>query len=164
MDTKVTSESKKGDIWQDCWYKHTKFEKKVMKKILITAAVVLVGIVAFGQTASQAQNGPIFKLEESNFDFGDIVQGEKVEHVFKFTNTGTEPLIITNIQVTCGCTAPSWPRDPIAPGQKSEVTVAFNTTGKMGGQSKVVTVVSNAVNDENKIMFTANVVQSKDPQ
>jgi hypothetical protein len=133
-----------------------------MKKFLFL--IVVLGFAAQGfaqQTATQ--NGPIITFEKSTHDFGDIVQGDKVEHIFKFANTGTEPLIITNVQVTCGCTVPKgWPRDPIMPGGKGEITIAFNSANKMGKQNKVVTVVSNAVNSDGAaISFTTNVLEKK---
>jgi hypothetical protein len=133
-----------------------------MKKFLFL--IVVLGFAAQGfaqQTATQ--KGPIITFEKSTHDFGDIVQGDKVEQVFKFANTGTEPLIITNVQVTCGCTVPKgWPRDPIMPGGKGEITIAFNSANKMGKQNKVVTVVSNAANaDGAQISFTANVLEKK---
>ncbi|HEY9045225.1 MAG TPA: DUF1573 domain-containing protein [Ohtaekwangia sp.] len=117
---------------------------------------------AFAQTAKVS--GPVITFEKKTHDFGQIVQGDKVENVFKFTNTGNEPLIITNVQVTCGCTTPKgWPRDPIQPGGKGEITIAFNSAGKIGRQDKVVTIVSNAANsDEAKISFTTQVVEKKE--
>lgn len=127
---------------------------------------VLLGFAAqgFAQANSSAKaNGPVITFDKKVHDFGDISQGDKVEVTFYFTNTGNEPLIITNVQVTCGCTTPKgWPRDPIAPGGKGELTVAFNSAGKMGKQNKVVTIVSNASNaDGSQISFTANVLEKK---
>src|SRR5574339_331543 len=108
---------------------------------------VMVGLASLGYAQEAKLNGPAITFEKKVNDFGDITQGDKVEETFRFTNTGNEPLIITNVQVTCGCTTPKgWPRDPIAPGQKGELTIAFNSAGKMGRQNKVVTIVSNAVN------------------
>jgi hypothetical protein len=129
-----------------------------MKKYLFLLFVVALCAPAFAQDANQ--KGPVITFEKRKFDFGDIKQGDKVEHTFVFTNTGNEPLIITNVEVTCGCTTPKgFTRDPIAPGAKSEITVAFNSAGKLGRQNKVVTVVSNAVNTEgHTIEFTANVL------
>jgi hypothetical protein len=128
-----------------------------MKKLFL-AILLVTGVTAFGQT-----KGPVIAWEKSTFDFGDVPQGDKVEHTFKFKNTGNEPLIITNVQVTCGCTTPKgWARDPIAPGQSGEITIAFNSLGKFGKQNKVVTVVSNAANAEGgQISFSANVVEKK---
>ena len=133
-----------------------------MKKYLLLVVVLGLAVGAFAQSAKV--NGPVIAFEKKTHDFGQIVQGDKVEQVFKFTNTGNEPLIITNVQVTCGCTTPKgWPRDPIQPGGKGEITVAFNSAGKIGRQDKVVTIVSNAANaDEAKISFTTQVVEKKE--
>lgn len=138
-----------------------------MKKYLLLIAVLAFAVQSWGQEASSSKSsGPVIKFEKKTHDFGDIYQGDKVEETFKFTNTGNEPLIITDVQVTCGCTTPKgWPRNPIQPGGKGEITVAFNSAGKMGRQSKVVTVVSNAVNaDGAQISFTTNILEKKQPQ
>ena len=93
--------------------------------------------------------GPVtsIEFEETEFDFGMVMEGEKVSHTYKFKNTGSEPLIISNAKATCGCTVPSWPREPIAPGESSEIKVQFDTKnkGKVGGQvqSKRVTITAN---------------------
>ncbi|UII27265.1 DUF1573 domain-containing protein [Fulvivirga maritima] len=113
---------------------------------------------ALAQEATEAKNGPVMSFEEVKHEFGDIHQGDKVEYTFDFENTGNEPLVISNVQVTCGCTASDWPRDPIAPGQASKITIKFNSTGKMGAQNKVITIVSNAVNENNRLVITANVL------
>ncbi|MBS1488685.1 MAG: DUF1573 domain-containing protein [Bacteroidetes bacterium] len=109
-----------------------------------------------------AQSGAAITWDKNYFDFGDVVKGAKVEHTFKFTNTGTEPLVITNVEVTCGCTTPKgWPRDPIAPGTKAEISVQFDSTNKMGRQNKVVVIVSNASAGNSQITFSANVLPAK---
>ncbi|MBS1544093.1 MAG: DUF1573 domain-containing protein [Bacteroidetes bacterium] len=112
---------------------------------------------------SGQNTGPVITWEKASHDFGDMIQGEKQEYTFKFRNTGNAPLIITNVQVTCGCTTPKgWTRDPVNPGQSSELTIAFNSIGKYGRQNKVITIVSNAVNPEGRqISFTANVLERK---
>lgn len=129
----------------------------VVMKNLFVLLLVAVAIPAWTQSGT----GAVITWERPTYDFGDVVQGEKVEHTFKFTNTGTEPLVITNVQVTCGCTTPKgWERDPIAPGASSEITLGFNSAGKYGRQKKVVTIVSNAVNTEGaQIVFFANVLE-----
>jgi hypothetical protein len=129
-----------------------------MKKYLFLILALAVAAPIWAQTAS-TKAGAVIKFEKSTHDFGDIKQGDKVEESFSFTNTGTEPLVITNVEVTCGCTAPKWPRDPIAPGGKAEILVVFNSANKSGAQNKVVTVVSNAVNPEEALIkFKANVL------
>jgi Protein of unknown function (DUF1573) len=135
-----------------------------MKKYFFIVVLLGLGIQGIAQSTSAAKvNGPVITFEKKTHEFGDIMQGDKVEETFKFTNTGNEPLIITNVQVTCGCTTPKgWPRDPIAPGGKAEITVGFNSAGKDGRQNKVVTIVSNATNaDGSQISFTANVLAKK---
>lgn len=89
--------------------------------------------------------GPTTTLsfEETEFDFGTVTSGEKVEHVYKFTNTGGEPLIISDAKGSCGCTVPEWPKEPIAPGASSEIVVRFDSSNKSGNQSKRVTLTAN---------------------
>lgn len=93
--------------------------------------------------------GPITTIdfEETEHDFGMVMEGEKVVHEYKFTNTGDEPLIISNAKGSCGCTVPDWPREPIAPGESNTIKVQFDSKnkGKVGGglQSKRVTITAN---------------------
>ncbi len=82
-------------------------------------------------------------FSESTFDFGEVDEGEKVSHVYEFTNTGNEPLVISNAKGSCGCTVPKWPKTPIAPGETGEILVEFNSKGKPGKQTKRVTVTAN---------------------
>jgi hypothetical protein len=134
-------------------------------KHIIFFAVCLATFTAYSQEVAKSEvDGPVITWKESTYDFGTIHQGDKVEHTFAFTNTGNQPLIITNVQVTCGCTTPKgFPRDPIAPGESGEITVAFNSAGKMGKQNKVVTIVSNSVGKTNQISFTANILKPENP-
>ena len=93
--------------------------------------------------------GPLTTLEftESTYDFGEVMEGDKVNHKYTFKNTGSEPLIISNAKGSCGCTVPNWPRNPIAPGETGEIDVTFDSKGKgkVGGnlQSKRVTITAN---------------------
>ena len=83
------------------------------------------------------------KFEETTHKFGTIKTGDKVSHKFKFTNTGNAPLVIKNVDVTCGCTFPSYPFLPIEPGEEGEIDVTFNSEHKIGSQKPTVTVVTN---------------------
>jgi len=85
---------------------------------------------------------PAITFAEKEFDFGTIEQGTKVEHVFKFTNTGDAPLVIVNAKSSCGCTVPTYPKTPIAPGDSAEMLVKFNGSGK-NQVSKTITVTAN---------------------
>ena len=132
-----------------------------MKNLSLLICLTLLTTIAFAQ--NQDSNtpqppGPYMTFEEESHDFGDITQGDKVEFVFNFENTGDSPLIITNIKVTCGCTATDWMRDPIPPGEKSSITVKFNSTGKLHKQNKVITIVSNASNPIPRVKIVANVL------
>lgn len=134
-----------------------------MRKYLFFVVVLGLAAQAFGQEAKPAEkkDGAVITFEKKTHDFGDILQGDKPEHTYYFTNTGNEPLIITNVQVQCGCTTPKgWARDPIPPGGKGEITIAFNSAGKMGKNNKAVTVISNATNgDGGQLSFTVNVLE-----
>lgn len=98
---------------------------------------------AAAEPAAPAGPTTTMNFEESEFDFGSVDQGEKVTHVYKFTNTGNEPLIISNAKGSCGCTVPSWPKEPIPVGGSGEIKVQFDSKGKKGKQSKRVTLTAN---------------------
>lgn len=114
------------------------------------------------QTATPVETapaGPTTAVEfgESTFDFGTISEGEKVSHVYKFTNTGSEPLVISNAKGSCGCTVPQWPKTPIAPGEEGEIMVEFNSKGKTGKQTKRVTVTANTNPPQSFLTITGQV-------
>ena len=92
-----------------------------------------------------APTGPttVMTFDETEFDYGIVDQGEKVQHTYKFKNTGNEPLIISNAKGSCGCTVPSWPKEPIPVGGTGEIDVVFDSKGKKGKQSKRVTITAN---------------------
>jgi uncharacterized protein YdeI (BOF family) len=129
-----------------------------MKKLLVSCLMLLFAFAAVAQEQAAAEKGPQITFQETEFNFGDVQQGDKVEHIFTFKNTGTAPLILSNVLTTCGCTAPEWPRDPIAPGKTAQVRVTFNTAGKMGVQNKVITVVSNATNAQERVALVGNIL------
>jgi hypothetical protein len=139
-----------------------------MKTLMFFFLAIATFQLSFGQ-ASEARNqpaaddGPLLSWEKANFDFGDIPQGEKVEYTFRFSNTGTEPLMITNVTTQCGCTAPKgWPRDPVLPGGRGEITIIFDSSGKSGRVNKVATVMSNAANkDEAQVLLSGNILEKK---
>ncbi len=91
-----------------------------------------------GNPASKA----VFKLESDVVDYGTIDQGGEPLRLAKFTNTGTEPLIITGAKGSCGCTVPNWPKDPIMPGESSQIEIRYDTK-RVGAINKTVTVTTN---------------------
>jgi len=96
---------------------------------------------------------------ENEFDFGTLEEGEKVEHVFKFENTSTNPLTISNARGSCGCTVPEWPKEPIAPGESGEIRVKFDSKGKKGKQSKTVTITANTAPANTILTITSDVIK-----
>ncbi|WP_326981109.1 DUF1573 domain-containing protein [Chryseobacterium sp. MYb264] len=96
-------------------------------------------------------------LSESNFDFGNIKKGDKVEHVYEVTNTGTNPLVISEVKPGCGCTAPDFTKDPILPGKKGKITLHFDSSNFDGNVSKFADVYANVEKAPIKLTFTANI-------
>ena len=81
--------------------------------------------------------------ETRSYDFGEAMEGDTVSYVFKFTNTGPVPLVFSNVKASCGCTVPEWPREPIAPGESSQISARFNTAGRTGTQRKEISIIAN---------------------
>lgn len=91
-------------------------------------------------------------------DFGTIKEGESVTHLFTFTNTGSEPLLIQQCKGSCGCTVPQCPTQPIPPGGKGSIEVKFNSAGKKNAQTKQVTIDANTDPFQTKLTIKANVL------
>jgi uncharacterized cupredoxin-like copper-binding protein len=98
---------------------------------------------------------------DMSHDFGTIIEGERVEHTFKFTNTGTADLVISSATASCGCTIPSPPKEPIAPGEEGEIKVEFNSAGKSAMQTKDITILANT-NPVKTILQIKVFVEKKD--
>ncbi len=90
------------------------------------------------------ENVAIISFDNAVYEFGTVKEGEKVEHIYSFTNTGKSPLIISNVSASCGCTTPEYSQHPINPGEKGSITVVFNSQNQVGMQQKIITVLSNA--------------------
>lgn len=128
--------------------------------------LIFVLFVGFGVFAQDAEllTGPKIAFDESSHDFGDIYQGDKVEYTFTYANTGVAPLILADVRTSCGCTATNWDREPLPPGESASITVKFNSTGKIGMQNKVVTIMSNAENNPERIKITTNILKPEPGQ
>ena len=107
------------------------------------------------ENVANLENAPQIEFEKITHDFGTLNEGDIVKFPFKFKNIGKSDLVISNVTVGCGCTVASKPEDAIKPGEKSQIVVQFNTTGKAGPQRKQVTVFSNAIPEQKILMFTA---------
>lgn len=117
--------------------REAKTEKAKLKDELVDKGVDI-------KLEASDSGSPKMTFKETEFNFGVIKQGDKINHEFVFENTGSGDLEIVNVHVTCGCTTPSYPFLPIAPGDKGTIGVSYNSTGKLGNQKPMITVVTNA--------------------
>ncbi len=124
--------------------------------------IILVGVASqgFAQSAPAANSDlAVATFDAQNFDFGKIKQGVPVTHEFKFTNTGKVPMIITNVQASCGCTTPDWSKEPIAPGGKGFIKATYNAASA-GAFNKAVTVTANIPNGSVQLFIKGEVQQT----
>ena len=113
-----------------------------MKRIFSIFALILISVFTFNIVA--AEKGAVMTFAEKTYDFGSIKEADgPVTHVFEFTNTGSEPLVIINVNASCGCTRPEYPKEPIMPGKKGKIKVTFNPAGRPGEFSKEVKIRTN---------------------
>ena len=123
-----------------------------------TTVVVHNPVTAEGGAVSKADpNGPKIKFDETTFDFGTVMQGERLSHTFNFTNTGKSDLIISSATASCGCTTSQPPRGPIKPGQKGEIKVQFDSKTKKGAVKNIVWVAANTYPTRTVLTITADV-------
>jgi hypothetical protein len=115
-----------------------------MKKILIVIFMAFGALAGYAQTSTEAQ----ITFDSGEHDFGKIQEGTMANYEFTFTNTGKAPLVLSNVQPSCGCTTPEWNKEPIMPGAKGVIKASFNSYGRPGTFQKYITVKSNASNSE----------------
>lgn len=128
-----------------------------MKHFMKLCAVVIAFV---GLTAMQDDTKADFKFEKETHDFGKIAQGKPVSVDFVFTNAGEEPLIISNVESTCGCTVPKYTTTPVPKGAKGTITVTFNAASVQPGFTKAVTIKSNARTPVKVLYIKGEVVAS----
>jgi len=93
-----------------------------------------------------AEQAPVITFDSTICHFGTLAIGEKYPHTFRFTNTGNAPLLITQVNPSCGCTtAKDWPKQPIAPGETGQISVEFNSNGNTGQIDKSISVLTNCI-------------------
>ena len=126
-----------------------------MKKVMLLMAMV---VGSFAYVSAQVA-GPQIDFERIEHDYGTIDQGANGKTEFVFTNTGTEPLIISKAKGSCGCTVPTWPKEPIAPGAKASIEVKYDTK-RVGPISKSVTITSNSVDNSTALLKIKGTVQA----
>lgn len=120
---------------------------------------VLIGFIFFSSLVFGQLFQPKLVLQQNSFDFGDIKQGQTVSHTFVLTNNGGDLLKISDVKASCGCTAAAPDKNELAPGESTNLKVSFNSTGRMGKQSKTVRIYSNdPQNPEMVLTITGNIV------
>ena len=123
-----------------------------MKKIISTLCMALAAV------AMMAQN-PVITFEKTEHDFGKINEGDgRVSVVFSFKNEGMAPLVLSNVRASCGCTTPTWTKEPVEPGQSGSITVTYNPNGRPGRFQKTVTITSNASEPTKKVYIKGEVI------
>lgn len=119
---------------------------------------IFLGLQNGGNAQDVIKSAPEITFKFISHDFGEVLQGEAKTIEFQFQNTGAEPLIISNVLTSCGCTASDWPKSPVLPGQDATINITFDSTGKVGQQKKVITVVSNAIEIRKQLTIEAFVL------
>jgi hypothetical protein len=122
-----------------------------MKNWMFVAALVFCSAAVYAQQLPQSTTlsnseikgeAAVFNWDNTTHDFGKVKQGTPVTHEFKFTNTGKVPLVITNVQASCGCTTPAWTKEPVMPGGQGFIKATYNAASA-GAFNKTVTVTAN---------------------
>jgi hypothetical protein len=136
-----------------------------MKKLILSIGLLM--FVFFAATAQETPtteqpvnpNAPEIKFDKDSHDYGTINKGADGNCSFTFTNVGKEPLILSNCRASCGCTVPTWTKDPILPGKTGKIDVHYDTN-RLGNISKSITVTSNAKNASVVLMIKGNVIDT----
>src|ERR1035437_969803 len=123
-----------------------------MKKYSILLFCLVCSLAAMSQKA-------VISFEEKTPDFGKVNEEDgKITHVFDFVNRGVTPLVVSRVQASCGCTTPTWTKEPIEPGKKGAITVTYNPTGRPGTFTKTITVYSNATDEQMVLTIHGEVI------
>ena len=118
-------------------------------------------VVENSQTATADYDksvGPRFQFEETEHNFGKLIQGEKVSYSFKFTNSGGSDILINKVSTSCGCTVGNYPKIPIKPGKSGSIDVTFNSYHKKGHQNKTIAIMANTEPNRTTLRVKARVM------
>ncbi|KAA9339369.1 DUF1573 domain-containing protein [Hymenobacter busanensis] len=127
---------------------------KTFTSTLLGAALVLT-------TAFSAAAQGVLNFEQKDHDFSNVAEGTLATYEFKFKNTGDQPVVIANVQASCGCTTPDWTKTPVLPGKTGFIRASFNSAGRPGQFNKTVTVTSNA-KEPSTVLSIKGTVLTKD--
>lgn len=133
----------------------------IMKSLKITLILLLlssISLTSFAQNNLENDLAGIFQFEEETINYGTINQNDNGIRVFKFKNTGKSPIVISKIKTSCGCTVPTYSKEPILPGSSGTIEVKY-ATNRLGKFSKSLTIYSNADKPQKRIQIKGNVVK-----
>jgi hypothetical protein len=125
---------------------------KTGKLFLIILALLAGSLVLKAQEEKSENNGPQISFDKETHDYGEIFMHGDGNCVFTFTNTGNEPLLLTNVRAGCGCTVPQWPREPVLPGDSAEIKVRYTTLNRPHSINRSIVVTSNAANKPSLVL------------
>ncbi|GGK81736.1 DUF1573 domain-containing protein [Rufibacter glacialis] len=125
-----------------------------MKKVYLFLSLAL-ALLTQGMVYAQG----VLTFEKDLHDFGNVTEGVQAVYEFKFKNTGNQPLIISHVQASCGCTTPEWPKEAILPGKSGVVKAGYNSAGRPGAFNKTLTVTSNGNPDTRSLFIKGTVIQ-----
>lgn len=132
-----------------------------MKRLLCAAALLCLTACENKQGApadkADPTRFPVLKFDQAEADLGKVTEGDTLVHRFAFRNTGNAPLVIQSANASCGCTVPTVPLQPIAPGDTSSILVRFNSKNKVGANTKTVTVTANTKPETTTVSFRVEV-------
>ncbi len=123
------------------------------------AILIFFFILIAGQAFAQAE----IRFDNTSHDFGDVTEGDIATYTFTFKNVGTEPLVLSNVRASCGCTTPFWTRDPIMPGKEGSIKASYNSKGRPGVFNKSITVTSNTTPGRNVLYLKGTVNHNPNP-
>ena len=109
-----------------------------MKQLSTLFFAIIIAVAVNAQTGTQE----VLSVKETEFNFGTIPQGKPVYHFFEVTNTGKDPMVLANVQTSCGCTTPEWSKEPIMPGATSKIRIGYNAASE-GHFEKFITITYN---------------------
>ncbi len=137
--------------------------KKILLYLGLALAVFAINANITAQQGTAFVQGPKLTLDKEVHNYGKIKKGADGSCYFTISNSGTEPLLVSNAKGSCGCTVPDWPREPIAPGETAKMKVTY-ATNRVGPINKSVTITSNSVDGKVKVVRIAGEVLAPAPE
>ncbi|RKE92012.1 DUF1573 domain-containing protein [Ichthyenterobacterium magnum] len=128
-----------------------------LNEVVLCIAFIFISSFIYAQDLANTTDVGVFSFEEEEINYGTIAQNANGERVFKFENRGRAPIVISKVKTTCGCTVPTYPKQPILPGQSGEIKIKY-ATNRVGPFTKSITVMSNAFESKKVLKIKGKVL------